>query len=121
MIKIKSTFLALSILFLSLLSCSEKANKSNLEKVNSKSIANNEIESISLAISGMTCEIGCAKTIQSKLSKKVGVTEAKVVFKDSLATIKFNVNRTSAEDLRSFIDGIADGGLYKASLIVSTK
>ncbi|CAI8318877.1 MAG: Mercuric transport protein periplasmic component [Flavobacterium sp. SCGC AAA160-P02] len=119
--KIKSIFLALSILFLTLLSCSEKANKSNPEKVNSKSIANTEIETISLAISGMTCEIGCAKTIQSKLSKKEGVTDAKVVFKDSLATIEYDVNKTSAKDLTSFINGIAGGDLYKASPIFLTK
>ena len=46
-------------------------------------------QNISLAISGMTCEIGCAKTIQSKLSKKEGVLNANVIFKDSIATIEF--------------------------------
>lgn len=119
--KIKSIFLTFSILFLSMLSCSNEAKKSDPEKVNLKKIANHEMETISLAISGMTCEISCAKTIQSKLSKKEGVADAKVVFEDSLATIKYDVNRTSAKDLTSFIDRIAGGDLYKASLIVSTK
>ena len=50
-------------------------------------------ENISLAISGMTCEIGCAKTIQSKLSKKQGVTKANVIFTDSIATIEFDPNK----------------------------
>ncbi|TXD51602.1 MULTISPECIES: cation transporter [unclassified Polaribacter] len=72
-------------------------------------------ESLSLAISGMTCEIGCAKTIQSKLSKKEGVLNAKVIFNDSIANIEFDANSTSKKDLIAFVDGIAGGDLYKAS------
>ncbi|SDS45014.1 Heavy-metal-associated domain-containing protein [Polaribacter sp. KT25b] len=72
-------------------------------------------ENVSLAISGMTCEIGCAKTIQSKLSKKEGVLDAKVVFTDSIANIEFDANKTSKEDLIAFVSGIAGGELYKAS------
>ncbi|WP_397444931.1 cation transporter [Polaribacter sp. R77954] len=72
-------------------------------------------ESVALAISGMTCEIGCAKTIQSKLSKKEGVLDAKVIFTDSIANIEFDANTTSKKDLIAFVDGIAGGELYKAS------
>jgi mercuric ion binding protein len=72
-------------------------------------------EKVVLAISGMTCEIGCAKTIQSKLSKKEGVLNAKVVFTDSTATIAFDANTTSKKDLITYVTGIAGGNLYKAS------
>ncbi|WP_087521113.1 heavy-metal-associated domain-containing protein [Polaribacter sp. SA4-12] len=72
-------------------------------------------QNVSLAISGMTCEIGCAKTIQSKLSKKKGVLDAKVIFKDSIANVEFDANTTSKKDLIAFVDGIAGGELYKAS------
>ena len=72
-------------------------------------------ERIALTISGMTCEIGCAKIIQSKLSKKEGVLAAKVIFADSIATIAFDGNTTSKKDLIAFVDGIAGGNLYKAS------
>jgi mercuric ion binding protein len=72
-------------------------------------------ENVSLAISGMTCEIGCAKTIQSKLSKKEGVIDAKVVFTDSIANIEFDANKTSKKELIAFVSGIAGGELYKAS------
>ena len=72
-------------------------------------------ERIAFTISGMTCEIGCAKTIQSKLSKKEGVITAKVLFTDSIAIIEFDGNKTSKKDLITFVDGIAGGGLYKAS------
>ena len=72
-------------------------------------------QKVSLAISGMTCEIGCAKTIQSKLSKKEGVLNAKVVFIDSIANIEFDSNTTSKKELISFVNGIAGGDLYTAS------
>jgi mercuric ion binding protein len=72
-------------------------------------------EKITLAISGMTCEIGCAKIIQSKLFKKEGVLNAKVIFIDGIAAIEFNANATSEKDLIAFINGIAGGNLYKAS------
>ena len=73
-------------------------------------------QNVSLAISGMTCQIGCARTIQSKLSKKEGVIDAKVIFTDSIANIEFDANTTSKEDLASFVSGIAGGELYKASI-----
>lgn len=74
-------------------------------------------ETLSLAISGMTCEIGCAKTIESKLSKKEGVIDATVIFKDSIASISYNPNTTNKSDLIAFVDGIAGGELYKATEI----
>lgn len=72
-------------------------------------------ENVALAISGMTCEIGCAKTIQSKLSKKEGVFQAKVIFTDSIANIEYDANMISKKELIAFVDGIAGGDLYKAS------
>ncbi len=84
------------------------------KEVKKENLAVNK-QNVSLAISGMTCEIGCAKTIQSKLSKKEGVLDAKVVFTDSIANIEFDANTTSKKDLIAFVDGIAGGELYKAS------
>lgn len=78
-------------------------------------------ENVSLAISGMTCEIGCAKTIQSKLSKKEGVLAAKVIFTDSIANIAFDANSVSKKELIAFVDGIAGGDLYKASETTTKK
>ena len=73
-------------------------------------------ENVSLAISGMTCEISCAKTIQSKLSKKEGVLSASVIFKDSIANIEFDANTTSKQELMAFVNGIAGGELYRTSI-----
>lgn len=70
-------------------------------------------QKLAFNISGMTCEIGCAKTIQSKLSKKAGITSARVVFNDSIAFVEYNANAISKEDITSFVDGIAGGDMYK--------
>ncbi|MGY0407862.1 MAG: heavy-metal-associated domain-containing protein [Polaribacter sp.] len=90
--------------------------KKDAKKVDTKTetIAAN-MQTVALNISGMTCEIGCARTIQSKLSKKDGVAEAKVIFKDSIATIKFDANKTSKKELIAFVDGISGGDIYTAS------
>ena len=74
-----------------------------------------KIEKLAFNISGMTCEIGCAKTIQSKLSKKEGITSAKVIFKDSIALVEYNSNAISKEDITAFVDGIAGGGIYNTT------
>ena len=73
-----------------------------------------KIEKASFAISGMTCEIGCAKTIAAKLSKKEGVIDAKVIFTDSIANVEFDANKTTKKDIITFIEGIADGKTYKS-------
>lgn len=90
-----------------LTSCKNDVKKTDVLAANS--------QKVSLHISGMACEMNCAKTIQSKLAKKEGVLGAKVVFKDSIATINFDANKTSKAELIAFVDGIAGGELYKAS------
>ena len=96
--------------------CKKEAAKTEIKEVQTE-VATAKMETVSLNISGMTCEIGCAKTIQSKLSKQAGVASAKVVFKDSIATVAFDANKTSSEDLITFINGIAGGDLYTATQV----
>ena len=108
------------ITFISFLAISCK-NEPKKEVETSKEQVAEKIEEASFAISGMTCEIGCAKTIASKLSKKEGVLEAKVIFNDSTAVVKYDANKTNKEDLIAFIDGIADGNTYKTSEITTQK
>ena len=43
------------------------------------------------------------------------LTAAKVIFKDSLGLVEFDANTISAEDINTFINGIAGGEMYKAS------
>ena len=113
----KAIFLLLAISALLIISCSINDEKGKTKDLKSNVLQIAKMETVTLAISGMTCQIGCAKAIQSKLSKKEGVAAAVVVFTDSIATITFDSNKTSAENLSSFITGIAGGNLYTASEI----
>ena len=101
--KIQNIIFTIAIAFFVFMGCKSEAKK-EIKK-----------ENLSLAISGMTCEIGCAKTIQSKLSKKEGVLDAKVIFNDSIANIEFDANTTSKKELIAFVSDIAGGELYSAS------
>lgn len=110
-------FIVLFFTSFTLVSCKEKATSNEVKKVAFAA----KMENVSLHISGMTCEIGCAKIIQSKLYKKEGIAEAKVVFKDSIATVDFDANKISKAEIITFIDGIAGGEMYKASEIKTKK
>ena len=111
----RSIFLSLMLSTLLIWSCSDEQKKLKNEDVKSGVLHMAEIQTVSFAVSGMTCEIGCAKTIQSKLSKKEGVTDVRVVFSDSIATVSFDSSKTSTTDISSFISGIAGGDAYTAS------
>ena len=111
----KSIFLSLMLSSLLIWSCSDEPKKLKNEDVKSGVLQMAKIQTVSFAVSGMTCEIGCAKTIQSKLSKKEGITDAIVVFSDSTATVSFDSSKTSSTDISSFISGIAGGDAYTAS------
>jgi copper chaperone CopZ len=113
----KVIFLLLAISSLLIICCSINDEKGKTKDLKSDVLQMAKMETVSLAISGMTCQIGCAKAIQSKLSKKEGVADVIVVFTDSIASITFDSNKTSTEDLSSFITGIAGGNLYTASEI----
>jgi copper chaperone CopZ len=93
------------------------ACKTEVKKVQkeTKEVKAENLQKIAFNISGMTCEIGCAKTIQSKLSKKAGIASAKVIFKDSLGLVEFDANAISKEDITAFVNGIAGGDLYKVN------
>jgi len=111
----KSVFLSLILSCLLIWSCSDEPKKLKSKNVKSGVLQMAKIQTVSFAVSGMTCEIGCAKTIQSKPSKKEGVTDAIVVFSDSTATVSFDSSKTSTTDISSFISGIAGGDAYTAS------
>jgi copper chaperone CopZ len=99
---------------LSFTACKNEGKKADTKEVQTEATIA-KMETVSLNISGMMCEIGCAKTIQSKLSKKDGVASAKVIFQDSLATVQFDANKTSSDELITLINGIAGGDHYIAT------
>ena len=116
--KIQKIIFAVLLAVFTLSACNTESKKTTEIKTSKTP----KLEKIAINISGMTCEIGCAKTIQSKLSKKTGITSAKVIFKDSLGLVEYDANTISEKDINAFINGIAGGDLYtvKSSKQVAT-
>lgn len=126
---LKLTFPLVSILVL-ILNC--KQNKS--AEIISVETANSQIHNetpqteglnyvtATFTIKGMSCEMGCARAIENKLSKLDGMSKANVNFQDEVATVKFDgakinetllvstvtsVNQTlsfSVEDFKMIVD-----------------
>jgi len=97
-------------------SCNQSKSKdqSKINETTQQEVAAN-YKSIEVAIEGMTCEIGCARLIQSKMSKVEGVTYTKVDFESKKGLFTFDSNKLSTEDIAEKIGGIAGGDLYSVS------
>lgn len=109
------------VLFLAVLiaSCNVgNSKKSDLKVIEvSKDLPKN-ITNLEVEITGMTCEIGCAKLIQSKLYKIEGVSFAEVSFEKAKGKITYDSNRITNEELKKIIENIAGGDLYKVEQMV---
>jgi Cu+-exporting ATPase len=116
-IKLIAFFLVIASL--NTISC-DNAKTSQKTRVNSNqstSVVDNKakLKNLEVNISGMTCEIGCAKTIESKISKLKGVSYSKVSFSDSIGHFTFDTRMISAKTIIAKIDGIAGGEVYKVT------
>lgn len=96
-----------SVLFLS---CND--NSTQKETVTPSAKQEVALKNIEVDIKGMTCEIGCARLIQSKLSKVEGVTYTKVSFEANKGQFTFDSNQISSEEIKTNIEKIAGGDLY---------
>ncbi|MEO5775299.1 MAG: heavy metal-associated domain-containing protein [Flavobacterium sp.] len=70
-------------------------------------------ETASFKIEGMTCAMGCAKTIETKLSKMDGVQKATVDFDKKEATVEFDASVLTPESLTKAVETTGDGETYK--------
>ena len=64
-------------------------------------------------IDGMTCQIGCAATIQKKISKMDGVKSATVDFDKKLAMVEYNEAKVTPTTLEEAVAIVSD--TYKVS------
>ena len=80
-------------------------------------IAVADLKTTSLSIEGMSCQVMCANTIETKLSESEGVQEAKVDFENKLATISFDATKQSPESLAKIVEAVAGGDTYTVSNI----
>lgn len=104
-------------------SCKKGESEKNLGAttiVSKKPItANAKIETASFTIDGMTCAIGCAKTIEQKLNETEGVQNATVSFEKKLGTISFDSTIQNPDKLKKIVESVADGTTYKVSKMKS--
>lgn len=97
-------------------SCNESKQKSIDSKIETEKeeVAAN-YKSIEVEIEGMTCEIGCARLIQSKISKVDGITYAQVNFESKKGLFTFDANKLTKETIAQKINEIAGGDLYSVT------
>lgn len=58
-------------------------------------------------IKGMSCEMGCARAIENKLSKLEGMSKANVNFQDEMATVKFDAKKINEALLVSTVTSVS--------------
>lgn len=94
----------------------EKVEKqeTKIEQTENQNVATN-LQSFQVDIEGMTCEIGCAKLIQSKLYKIEGVSYAKIDFEHTNGIITYDSNKLNEQTIVNNIEAIAGGDLYSVS------
>ncbi len=114
----------LIVLILLTLSCDNKVKEKDskiISKNNSSEIVKEDSTTTyaktEFQISGMTCEIGCARLIQSRLSKTNGVKTIKVVFEDSIGYIEYDKTKLSNKKIKQIVENIAGGDIYTVKKI----
>ena len=125
----KKSILTLAVASILFVGCKEKSNETDLKgiAVNTevvapkvkKEIAAANLQTTSFSIEGMTCAIGCAKTIQEDLTALDGVQDAKVDFDTKLATVTFDKTVQNQEKFTKVVESAADGKSYTVSNVKS--
>lgn len=116
--KFKNIIVA-SALLLALTSCKDKAEpevKTVDVEVGAKEVAstldpNATYAKVEFGIEGMTCAVGCAKTIEKKMAKMDGVKSAKVDFDKRLAMVEYDEAKVTPKSLEEAVAKVSD--VYK--------
>jgi copper chaperone CopZ len=105
----------LAVATLALISCKKEEENTTTtamtEVKKDKPVA--EAKKATMKIEGMTCAMGCAKTIENKLAGLDGVQKATVDFDKKEATIEYDAQLQTIETLSKTVEEVADGKTYK--------
>ena len=114
LILVMQKIVSLLIIVFIAISCNENKKEKTIKEDKSpkQEIAAN-YKNLEVEIEGMTCEIGCARLIESKLSKVDGITYSNVNFESKKGQFTYDTNKISKEEIANKIGGIAGGDLYK--------
>ena len=107
-------FASLAII-LSVSSCSETTAQS--ADITQEVVKNSVM---AMGIEGMTCAMGCARSIETELKNVDGVSNAVVDFESATASIEFNPGLVSEARLLAFVNDYKDGS-YKATSMLAQK
>jgi len=113
--------LFVSVLALVAISCK---NETKPEIKTVETVAKEEITQVELdpnatyakaefTIEGMTCAVGCAKTIEKKLAKMEGVKSAKVDYDKKLAMVEYDDSKVTTTTLEETVQKVGDSYTVK--------
>lgn len=77
-------------------------------------------ETATFNIEGMTCAVGCAKTIEKELSAMDGIQKATVDFDKKTAFVAFDATKQTPEKLLKTVENTGDGKTYTVSNMKSS-
>ena len=72
------------------------------------------------AIEGMTCQMGCAKTIEKKIAKMEGVKSAVVDFDRQLAMVEYDNAKVTPITIEEAVESVGDAYSVKDMKTVDT-
>jgi len=120
MMSISKNIIAIIVLVLISFSCKNEvkpeiktAGIENEPQAISKVDENATFAKAEFTIDGMTCAIGCAKTIEKKIAGMEGVKSATVDFDRKLAMVEYNEAKVTPASLEETVTKVAD--IYKVS------
>ena len=109
--------LALAVVMVFAFSCKNEAQPEVVTSPNSETTTTTEVAKLDpndnyakaeFTIEGMTCAMGCAKTIEKKMAKMEGVKSATVDFDKKLAMVEYDDAKVTPESLENTVTSVAD-------------
>ncbi|MDI9255873.1 heavy-metal-associated domain-containing protein [Flavobacterium sedimenticola] len=106
-----------------LIGCKDTAGKPTASEATQETVADApktpavaaKPETAQFKIEGMTCAMGCAKTIEKRLAKMEGVQKATVDFDKKEATVEFDAAVLTPQKLYATVEATGDGATYKVA------
>ncbi len=115
---VSKLFVLMSVITTLVTSCKKEVATDATAKTETKVIADaKKPAKATLTVEGMTCAIGCAKTIEEDLSKMEGVQKAVVDFDTKIASIDYDAAVLSPDNLVKTVTSAADGKTYTVSSV----
>lgn len=114
--KTLKTLALLTILALFSVSCKDNAQPEikTVEIEQSTKISEKQVDpnatyaKAEFAIEGMTCQMGCAKTIEKKIAKMEGVKSAVVDFDKRMAMVEYDNAKVTPTSLEEAVESVGD-------------